>query len=359
MNKSNGCKRFVTAFNDIAKFCRLPPSKVTKCDDILRQIGGFKYIIKTDLTKSFFQLKMSEDSMPYLGTITPYKGVRLYARAAMGMPGSSEWLDELCARVLGDLLMKKIVLIIADDMYVGGKSPEELLKNWSLLLTALSRNNLKLSAQKTVIAPKSTVILGWVWSSGTLSPSQHKICPLINTKPPKTCTAMRSFIVAYKDLARAIPKSAALLAPFENAIKGLNGKDAITWNDELAEHFKKAKLTLTAPQTIVIPRVDDQLVITVDASPMNGGLGATMFVVREGKRLIAAHYSFKLKSHQLKWLPCEAEALAITSSVSHFAPYIKNSLLQTQILTTVNPVCKPGRNCAEVCFLPLHGFQHF
>ena len=54
MNKSNGSKRFVTAFNDIAKFCRLPPSKVTKCDDILRQIGGFKYIIKTDLTKRFF-----------------------------------------------------------------------------------------------------------------------------------------------------------------------------------------------------------------------------------------------------------------------------------------------------------------
>ena len=54
VNKSNGMKRYVTAFNDIAKYCRLPPSKVTKCDDILRQIGSFRYIIKTDLTKSFF-----------------------------------------------------------------------------------------------------------------------------------------------------------------------------------------------------------------------------------------------------------------------------------------------------------------
>ena len=337
VNKSNGMKRYVTAFNDIAKYCRLPPSKITKCDDVLRQIGSFNYIVKTDLTKSFFQLKMSKDSMAYLGTITPFKGVRLYARAAMGMPGSSEWLDELCSRVMGDLLMKRVVLIIADDMFVGGKTIEELLKNWSLLLATLARNNLKLSAQKTVVAPKSTVVLGWVWSSGTLSPSQHKVSPLLNTEPPKTCTAMRSFIGAYKDLARTIPKAASLLAPLENAIKGLNGRDCVKWTDELAEDFKKAKVPLSSPNSIVIPKVDDKLIVTVDASPLNNGLGATLFVSCREKRSCAGHFSFKLKQHHVKWLPCEAEALAITAAVSHFAPFIKNSSHSTQILTDSKP----------------------
>ena len=105
--------------------------------------------------------------MAYLGTITPFKGVRLYARAAMGMPGSSEWLDELCSRVLGDLLMRRIVLVIADDMYVGANTVTELLCYWEELLAALSKNNLVLSASKTIIAPVSTVILGLVWNSGT------------------------------------------------------------------------------------------------------------------------------------------------------------------------------------------------
>ena len=337
VGKSDGTKRYVTAFNNVAKFCRLPPSKVTKCDDILRQIGIVNYIIKTDLTKSFFQIKMSEDSMAYLGTMTPFKGIRLYARAAMGMPGSSEWLDELCSRVLGDLLMKRVVLIIADDMYVGGKSIEDLLCNWSLLLDTLARNNLKLSARKTVVAPRSTVILGWVWTSGTLSPSQHKISPLICTSPPKTCTAMRSFIGAYKDLSRAIPKSASLLAPLENAIKGLNGKDNVSWTDELIEDFKSAKAPLAAPNTLVIPKPDDRLVITVDASPLNCGLGATLFVIRDGKRLVAGHFSFKLKCHQIKWLPCEAEALAINAASVHFSPFIRNSRHRTQILTDSKP----------------------
>ena len=96
IKKPNGDWRFVTAFNDIGKFCRLPPSKVTKCSDILRKIGSYKYIIKSDLTSSFFQLKVAKESMPFLGTITPFKGIRLYARAAMGIPGQdhqSGWMN--------------------------------------------------------------------------------------------------------------------------------------------------------------------------------------------------------------------------------------------------------------------------
>ena len=42
--------------------------------------------------------------MKYLGVITPFKGLRVYTRAAMGMPGSTEHLDELMSRVMGDLM---------------------------------------------------------------------------------------------------------------------------------------------------------------------------------------------------------------------------------------------------------------
>ena len=87
---------------------------------------------------------------------------------------------------------------------------------------------------------------------------------------------MRSFVGAYKDLARTIPKSASLSAPLENAIKGLNGKDGIKWTDELMVDFKKAKLSLSSPQSIVIPKFEDKLIITVDASPLNCGLGAAL-----------------------------------------------------------------------------------
>ena len=59
--------------------------------------------------------------MKYLGVLTPFKGLRVYTRAAMGMPGSSEHLDELLSRVLGDLLQQGKVIKLAYDLYTVGR----------------------------------------------------------------------------------------------------------------------------------------------------------------------------------------------------------------------------------------------
>lgn len=45
----------------------------------------------------------------------------------------------------------------------------------------------------------------------------------------------------------------------------------------------------------------------------------------------------KLKAHHLNWQPCEMEALAISSSVNHFSPYIRESKHPLQILTDNRP----------------------
>jgi hypothetical protein len=85
----------------------------------------------------------------------------VYTRCAMGMPGSETYLEELMCRVLGDLIQDGCVVKLADDLFCGGDTPDEALSNWRRVLTALKQNNLRLSASKTVICPKSTTILGW------------------------------------------------------------------------------------------------------------------------------------------------------------------------------------------------------
>jgi hypothetical protein len=80
----------------------------------------------------------------------------------MGMPWSETALEELMCRVLGDLLEEGCVAKLAYDLYCGGETPEDLLQNWKRLLNKLDGCNLKLSANKTIIAPRSTTILGWI-----------------------------------------------------------------------------------------------------------------------------------------------------------------------------------------------------
>ena len=125
-------------------------------------IGQWKYIMKTDLTSAFFQIPLSKDSMKYCGVVTPFTGVHVCTCCAMGMPGSETALEELMCKVLGDLLQDGQVAKIADDLYCGSNSPEELFSNWHSVLQVVSKTNMNLSATKTFISPKTTIIVGWV-----------------------------------------------------------------------------------------------------------------------------------------------------------------------------------------------------
>ena len=80
--------------------------------------------------------------MKYCGVVTPFKGIRGYTRSAMGMPRSETALEELMSRVLGDLIQEGIVAKLADDLYCGGNTPEELVTNWRKVLTALHHSDL-------------------------------------------------------------------------------------------------------------------------------------------------------------------------------------------------------------------------
>ena len=181
----------------------------------------------------------------------------------MGMPGSSEILQELTSHVFGDLLTEGFLVIIADDLFIGANTIEEMLLRWTLVLQRLKENNLTLSPTKTIIYPKTITILGWIWSSGTLSPSKHKIAALSATQPPKSCSSMQSYIGEFKAVSRCVPQYASLLSGLEDSIKGLQGTKSINWTTELSLCFQQLQSALPSPVTLTIPKPSDQLILTV------------------------------------------------------------------------------------------------
>ena len=169
--KPKGGSRLVTAFADVGRYSKPQPSLLPDVDSTLRLIAQWSHIIVTDLTSAFYQIPLAKESMKYCGVATPFKGVRVYVRSAMGMPGSETALEEVMCRVLGPLLQDGCVAKIADDLFCGGNTPQELLCNWKRVQQALHKCNLRLSAHKTIISPKTTTILGWIWSAGSLRQS--------------------------------------------------------------------------------------------------------------------------------------------------------------------------------------------
>lgn len=337
VKKSSGGSRLVTAFADVGRYSKPQPSLMPDVDSTLRQIAQWKHIIASDLTNAFYQIPLSNDSLKYCGVSTPFRGVRVYVRSAMGMPGSETALEELMCRVLGDLLLEGTVAKIADDLYCGGNTPNELLKNWRKVLSALYNCNLCLSASKTTINPRSTTILGWRWSMGTLQASPHRISTLTSCTPPEKVGGMKSFIGAYKVLARVIPRCSSLISPLDDAVTGRQSHEEILWTNELTDAFNTARAALSSNRTITLPRPDDQLWIVTDGSVKKSGIGATLYITRANKLHLAGFFSAKLRGRQITWLPCEIEALAIATATKHFSPYIVQSHNKACILTDSKP----------------------
>ena len=337
IKKSSGGFRLVTAFADVGRYCKPQPSLMPDVDSTLRTIARWKYIVVTDLSNAFYQIPLESSSMKYCGVATPFRGVRVYTRCAMGMPGSETALEELMCRVLGDLLQRGVAAKLADDLYCGGDTPQELADNWRELLQALHRCDLHLSPKKTVICPKTTTILGWIWSQGSLHASPHRISTLVLCQLPNTVRAMRSFIGAYKVLARVIKDCANILSPLENAIAGQQSGDKIEWTEDLSLCFRQAQQALNTNESIVLPRPQDQLWIITDGSVKQHGIGATLYVTRKGKPKLAGFFSAKLKKHQVSWLPCEIEALGIAAAIKHYSPFIIQSAHTTCLLTDSKP----------------------
>ena len=346
--------RLVTAFAEIGQYCRPTPSLMPTIDNTLRTISAWKYIIATDLTHSFFQVPLDRDSMRFCGVVTPFKGVRVYVRAAMGMPGSETALEELMCRVFGQFAQDGFVAKIADDLFVGGDTPQELLDNWSRVLEAAHRNDLVFAAPKTVIGPLERVILGWLWSSGSIRACPHRISALVSCELPEKVKDMRSFIGAYKFLSRVLPRCADFVAPLDDAIAGLKSSDKCVLSSECRDAFVRAQDALKNCKDIVVPCSRDLPWVVTDGCVAGPGLGATLYVTRSGRLYVAGFFSAKLPKRQVDWSPCEIEGLSIAGALQHFGPVLTQSTHKGCVLTdnkacveAYQKLCKGSFSCSS------------
>ena len=130
--------RFVTAFADVLRSqgtVSQQPSLIPDVDTTLRTIAPWRCLIKTELTRAFYQIRLCLSSLKYCGVATPFRGIRVNTKTAIGMPGPKAALEKMRCCDLGDFIQEAK---LADDPYCDGDSPEALLTNWRRVFEALT-----------------------------------------------------------------------------------------------------------------------------------------------------------------------------------------------------------------------------
>jgi len=130
VRKRNGAFHLVIAFTDVGRYSKPQPSLMPDVDSTLLKIACWKYIIVSYLSQAFYQIPPAKNSMKYCGVVTPFKCVSVYTHCAMRISSSEMTLEELMCGVLDDLIHEGCVAKIADDLYCGGNTHQELLTNW-------------------------------------------------------------------------------------------------------------------------------------------------------------------------------------------------------------------------------------
>ena len=63
---------------------------------------------------AYHQIELAPESQKFAGIASPFKGLRVYTTAAMGMPGSEFALTELTSLLFGDMRKQGALEVLMD-----------------------------------------------------------------------------------------------------------------------------------------------------------------------------------------------------------------------------------------------------
>ena len=330
--------RLVSDFTPLNIHIKKLPTVSPTINEAKQKIAKYKYNIELDLSNYFWQQGMQKSDRQYLGTMHPFKGLRVYAVEPQGLRNASEHAYERLARIFGDMCSDERMTRMADGLYILGDTLPVLKENFKEVLTRARNCGLTFKPKKVVIVPRTTILFGWKRTDDGWRPLEHAVSPLTKADFPSTAKQLRSFIGSYKQMTDCIKDYAVLLSPLESAAGGKSSATPIQWTEDLSKHFSVAKEALKDIRTIHIPKPNDKLDLFTDYSKSNEAVGAELYITRtdedgEQRKLLGGHFSSKLNKHQRNWWPCEGEALGVRLAAQHFSPFIRESSNITTIHT--------------------------
>ena len=286
----------------------------------LSKVTKHRYHITTDMENSFDQIRVAKNKLPYMGFNSPYKGQFIFTRSGQGRKGSSEKLKELTSMCYGHLIADGSVAIIHDDIHIGGQTPEETVENWRKFLLATKKNNIKINAKKTIFFPKKFDCVGFTIDGQFVIPNAHRKNALKNYNLPVTVGQLRSYLGLYKTFLRNQKDQAQILHEL-NQLVGNNHKtnDNVNWSEEAKLKFYESQSNVDTIVSLYNPKPEDQLILTWDWCEKRRAIGAILWAVIGGKKLVCGYFSHMLdKTVKKKLIPCEGEALASKLAIFAF-----------------------------------------
>ena len=314
--KDDGSIRLCIDYRRLNGVSQADPYYMATLEEILERVGSSKCISKLDLSKGFYQIEVQEESIPKTAFITPF-GKYQFLRMPFGLRNAPSIFQRVMECVLRGCYTFSAPYI--DDIVVFSQSGEEHLGHLKEVLMALRKNGLTVKLGKCAFGRRKLEYLGHLIGGGEMAVPEHRATAMAEFVQPKTKKQLRAFLGSasyYRRFVHNFASYSSKLSPNTSKFS----PSVVIWTGEMLEAFHKLRVSLVNVCVLTVPSLEDCFVLHTDAS--GAGVGATLYVVRDGEEKLVAFFSRQLQGAQSRYSATELEALAVFKSIHFFAHYL-------------------------------------
>ncbi|KAG8501064.1 hypothetical protein CXB51_003123 [Gossypium anomalum] len=209
--------------------------------------------------------------------------------------------------------LDKFVVVFIDDILIYSKDETEHAEHLRIVLQTLRDKQLYAKFSKSEFWLREVGFLGHIVSGDGIHVDPSKISAIIDWKPPKNVTEVRSFLGLARYYRRFINGFSIIAAPMTRLLR----KDVkFEWTKECQQSFEELKKLLTEAPMLVQLESGKEFMVYSDAS-LNG-LGCVL--MQEGK--VVAYASRQLKPHERNYPTHDLELAAVVFALKIWRHYL-------------------------------------
>ena len=313
--QKNDTIRFVTDFRVLNEKLKRKPYPLPLIQDILHNLGSFKYATCIDLNMGYYSMRLDEESQKKCVTCLPW-GLYAYKMLPMGLKIASDVFQEAMGELFND--MEEVIVYIDDILVIGTDSYKKHLAVVQEVLTRLEDKGMQVNADKSSWAKPEVEYLGFLITREGIKPQRKKIQGILDMSEPKTTKQVRGFIGMVNYYKTLWPRRSKIMSPL-TALTGQGTK--FQWRKEHQIAFQEAKTMIAQDALLTHPNFRKRFDVHTDASKYQiGGV-----VSQENKPI--AYFSKKLNTAQRNYTVTGKELLSIVETLKAF----KSILLGNQV----------------------------
>uniref|UniRef100_A0A1B6L0V9 RNA-directed DNA polymerase n=1 Tax=Graphocephala atropunctata TaxID=36148 RepID=A0A1B6L0V9_9HEMI len=292
-------------------------------EDLFQPLTNGKVFTVLDISNAFQQLKVSEDSRPFL-TINTHVGLFRYTRLPFGISSAPSIYQSIMDQVLQGIPNCGCYI---DDVIISAENFASCKARVELVLSRLQDYGITVNESKCKFFEPKVEYLGYIIDAEGLHPVLDKVEALKQAKSPQNVTELKAYLGLLNYYHKFIPNLSTKLEPLYRL---LHSKAKFVFCKEQIDTFVNSKTWLEKYN--VLSHYDDtkELVLCCDASSV--GVGAVISNRDSNGNEKPIHFASRtLSKHEQNYAHIEREALAIMFGLKKFHRYLygRSFVLQT------------------------------